>query len=77
MTLDDDVAAKLRAETRRSGQSFKQVVNHFLRLGLTFRSQLRPARPFVVRARALGLRPGFSYDNTSELLEQIEGSSHR
>ncbi|MGA9057660.1 MAG: DUF2191 domain-containing protein [Terriglobia bacterium] len=77
LTLDDDVAAKLRAEARRSGQPFNQVVNHLLRLGLTSRSQLRPARPFVVRARALGLRPGFSYDNTSELLEQIEGSSHR
>jgi hypothetical protein len=76
LTLDEDVAAKLRAEARRSGQPFKQVVNHFLRLGLTSRMQLKPARPFVVRARALSLRPGFSYDNTSELLEQIEGSSH-
>lgn len=77
MTLDDDVAAKLRAEAGRSGQPFKQVVNHLLRLGLTSRSQLRPGRPFVVRVRALGLRPGLNYDNTGELLEQIEGSSHR
>jgi hypothetical protein len=77
LTLDEDVAAKLRAEARRSGQPLKQVVNQFLRLGLTSRSQLKPAQPFVVRARALGLRPGFSYDNISELVEQIEGSSHR
>lgn len=77
LTLDEDVAAKLRAEARRSGQPFKQVVNYFLRLGLISPSQLKPARPFVVRTQALGLRPGFSYDNTSELLEQIEGSSHR
>jgi hypothetical protein len=71
------VSAKLRAEARRLGQPFKQVVNHFLRLGLTSGSQLKPARPFVVKARALGLRPGLDYDNTAELLEQIEGSCHR
>ena len=77
LTLDEDVAAKLRAESRRSGQSFKQVVNDFLRLGLHVRSQAASAPPFKVKARPLGLRPGFSYDNVWELIEQIEGPSHR
>ncbi len=27
LTLDDDVAAKLKAETRRSGRSLKETVN--------------------------------------------------
>jgi hypothetical protein len=30
LTLDDDVAAKLRAETRRSGRSFRDTVNETL-----------------------------------------------
>ena len=34
MTLDDDVAAKLKADARRSGRSFKEVVNDVLRRGL-------------------------------------------
>ncbi|PYS27035.1 MAG: hypothetical protein DMF75_21135 [Acidobacteria bacterium] len=34
LTLDDDVAAKLDADARRSGRSFKETVNHYLRLGL-------------------------------------------
>ena len=34
LTLDDDVAAKLRAEARKSGRSFKETVNQVLRLGL-------------------------------------------
>ena len=34
MTLDPDVAAKLRAEVRKSGLPFKQIVNAFLRLAL-------------------------------------------
>jgi hypothetical protein len=34
ITLDDDVAAELKAEMDQSGESFKQVVNTMLRLGL-------------------------------------------
>ena len=75
LTLDDDVAAKLRAEMRRSGQSLKE--NRFLRLGLNV--QRREARPrFVVRPLPLGkLRPGLSLDNIGELLERVEGAHHR
>ncbi len=77
LTLDDDVAAKLRAEARRSGKPFKQLVNDCLRRGLIVRSKATPAPPFKVKARPLGLRPGFSYDNVWELIEQIEGPFHR
>ena len=77
LTVDDDVAAKLRAEVRRTGQSLKYVVNHFLRLGFSSRRPLRPPSRFVVKSRRLGLRPGLNYDNIGELLEQVEGALHR
>jgi hypothetical protein len=77
LTLDDDVGAKLREESRRSGKPFKQTVNDCLRLGLSTRSKAASAPPFKVKARPLGLRPGFSYDNVWELIEQIEGPFHR
>ena len=77
LTLDDDVARKLQAEMRRSGTSFKQTVNECLRRGLNARRVLKPAAPFVVRARPLGLRPGLSYDSIADLLEQLEGPAHR
>ncbi len=76
MTLDSDVIAKLRAEVRKSGRSFKEVVNAFLRLGLNSRRALKAPRPFVVKARELGLQPGLNYDNISELLEHLEGPLH-
>ncbi len=75
MTLDEDVAAKLRAETRRSGQSFKQTVNECLRLGLKVREHPKPVKPFKIRD--IGLRIGFEYNSTSELLERLEGPLHR
>ncbi|HLJ61098.1 MAG TPA: CopG family transcriptional regulator [bacterium] len=77
ITLDEDVAARLKDEVRRSGRSFKEVVNEFIRLGLTARRVNRPAQRFTVKARSLGLRPGLDYDKTSELVEQLEGPLHK
>ncbi|CAN5825126.1 ribbon-helix-helix domain-containing protein [soil metagenome] len=77
LTLDDDVAAKLRAAARRSGRPFREVVNDTLRRGLMTD---RPGKrsPFRVRTRSLGgLRPGLSLDNISDLLDQVEGPLHR
>lgn len=77
LTLDDDVAAKLKAAARRSGRPFRDVVNETLRRGLMAG---RPARrePFTISPRSLGgLRPGLRLDNIAQLLEQIEGPGHR
>ena len=76
LTLDDDVAAKLKAEVRRSGNSFKQVVNDVLRRELNKPAE-KKLPPFKVKARDLGLRPGYSYDNVWELIEQIEGPDYK
>lgn len=35
LTLDDDVQARLEREARREGKSFQEVVNYYLRWGLT------------------------------------------
>jgi len=76
LSLDDDVAALLQKEVRRSGGSFKQTVNHFLRLGL--KASRQPLyNPFTVTPRPLGLPPGLSYDNVAGLLESLEGPAHR
>ena len=77
LTLDEDVIAKLKAEVRRRGQSFKVVVNEVLRAGLETRRQSAKIASFKVRAREMGLRQGLDYDNIGELLERIEGPSHR
>jgi len=77
LTLADDVAEKLRAEARRSGRSFKDLVNEVLRRGLAQRAAGRRA-PFRVVARDLGhLKPGLSLDSVADVIERVEGSSHR
>ena len=77
LTLDDDVAAKLDADARRSGRSFKETVNYYLRLGLNAKKAAKVKKPFKVRARSLGLRPGLNYDDIWGLIEQVEGPDHR
>lgn len=76
LTLDEDVAKLLNKEARKSGEPFKQVVNRFLRLGLTAAKQ-PVARPFVVKP--WGLRPpsGLNFDNVAELIEALEGPDHQ
>ena len=57
---------------RRSGHSFKQVVNYFLRLGLMNKQSSR--KPFKVKPWNLQLPP---FEKTEELIEQLEGPFHR
>ncbi|HKZ76773.1 MAG TPA: hypothetical protein VJ124_00510 [Pyrinomonadaceae bacterium] len=78
ITLDADVAEKLQAEMRRRRtNNFKKTVNDLLRQGLRSRRELSSIKPFKIRARHMGNRPGLNYDNTGDVLEQLEGVSHR
>ena len=73
LTIDDDVAALLKKEIRKSGEPLKQVVNRALRHGLTAAG--RPAgKPFKVKPFNLGL-PHFT--KVEELLERLEGPDYR
>ncbi len=78
LTLDEDVAARLKAEARRTGKSFKQTVNETLRHSLSS-ARRRPAEaPFRIVARDLGqLRAGLSLDSVADLVEELEGPLHR
>ncbi len=74
ITLDDDVAAKLKEEMAVSGRSFKETVNQHLRASLVDPTPKSRA-PFKVRD--IGLRLGLDFTSTSELIERLEGPLHR
>jgi Ribbon-helix-helix protein, copG family len=78
LTLDDDVAAKLEAEARRTGLSFKETVNAMLRIGLAAKRGKLPRAPFKVKPLALDpLDANFDFDNIEALLDQVEGPTRR
>lgn len=78
LTVDDDIAAKLEAEARRSGLSFKETVNTILRIGLAARRGRLPRQPFKVKP--LSLEPidkNLDFDNVEALLDQVDGPARR
>jgi hypothetical protein len=75
--LDEDVARKLTAEARKSGRSFRDIVNESLRLGLNPPRQSPTAAKFRVKPKRMGLRPGRSLDSVEALLDEIDGVSRR
>ena len=79
VTIDEEVAARLRAEARTSGKPFRVVVNEHLRRALSGRRGERVREtPFEIRPRDLGsLRPGLRLDKVGELLAAAEGPTHR
>ena len=78
LTLDADVAAKLKAAAQSEGRPFREIVNDTLRRGLVSRRETARRQPFEVSARDLGdLEPGLSLDDVQGLLERVEGSLHR
>jgi hypothetical protein len=75
--LDDDIATRLQAESRRTGRPLKAIVNEYLRAGLAQRRAARTAPAFRVEPVHLGMPiAGRSYDRISTLLEEIEGAEH-
>lgn len=69
------MAERLLEESRRTGKSFKEVVNETLRSGLASSSDA--LAPFKVTARDMALRPGIDLDDIEGLLDRIEGPLRR
>ncbi|MGA9071487.1 MAG: hypothetical protein WB424_14580 [Terracidiphilus sp.] len=74
LTIDDDIAALIEQERRRSGASFKGTVNSLLQRGLGNTQEKADSKPFVVTPFPLGIG---NCDKISELLEELEGPYHR
>jgi hypothetical protein len=70
VTLDSDVAAKLKAVARKRGISFKQALNSAVRAGLG--GERRAARAFKQYAQPMGLRSGFNLDKALHLAGALE-----
>jgi hypothetical protein len=77
LSIEDDVAALLEQEMRRSGDSLKGTVNRLLRLGLMAAENPPTRKRFVVRARNITLPEGVNTDKTEAMLEALEGVLHK
>ena len=74
LTLDPDVAERLRQEVRRTGKGLKALVNEALRHGLGLAGKSRRPSRFVVRPHAFGFRPGIDLDRVNQLVDELEAA---
>jgi hypothetical protein len=78
LTLDADVAARLRAAVRKQRRPLKVLVNEALRGGLDAIDRPAPVRKrFRTAGFDLGTSLVGSLDNTEEVLSRVEGEDHR
>ena len=71
VTLDADLAAKLRALARERGVPFKEALNAAIRRGLASGGEGSP-RPYRLPSRPLGLRTGIDLEHALRLAGELE-----
>jgi predicted transcriptional regulator len=72
VTLDPDVERLLKETAHETRQSFKQVLNNAVRAGLRPSSARVSRKPFSVKARPMGLRPGIDPSRLAQLADELE-----
>ncbi len=72
VTLDKDVERMLREAMHRSRSGFKQTLNAAIRAGLGQKTTPGASRPFVIKARPLGLRAGLDPASFNKLADDLE-----
>ncbi len=70
LTLDPDIAVRLRRLARERGTSFKATVNATLRAGLE--ADATTARPYREQTRRLGIQPGVDLTKALEVAATLE-----
>jgi hypothetical protein len=71
VTLEADVAAKLKALAHRRRISFKEALNDVVRRGLAAQVEAAKPVPFVVEPHSGGFRPGIDAEKLNELLDEL------
>lgn len=73
LTLDDDLAERLKELSRQSGRTVKEVTNDAIRRGLSVgEAPVEATRSFQVIAEARGLRPGVDPLKLNQAYDDLE-----
>ena len=77
LTLEDDVAAKLRQEKARTGAGMDELVNAYLRRALEAPWAEETAQPFSVQAESMKLKAGVDLNSTSGVIDLLGDAKAR
>ena len=74
LTLDPDVARRLKARMAEKKLSLKQAVNEALRAGLAT-GRANPRVKFSVQPHSCQFKPGIDLDKLNQLVDELEAES--
>ena len=74
VTLDPDVATKLKKLAHKTRRSFKAALNEVIRRGLAAQERAAASPPFVVKPHPGGFRPGVDPARLNQLVDQLEAN---
>ncbi len=78
LTLEPDLATKLKELARQKKSSFKQEVNDAIRAGLAATSKpSSKVKPFRVRPFYSAFRPGVDTGKLNQLLDELDAEDFR
>lgn len=72
LTIDDDLAQKLKELAHRTGQPFKEVVNRALRAGIDSERRAPRRQGTRVRTFQMGSPVGDNFDKALQLASELE-----
>ena len=72
VTLDEDVAQRLKDIAHRKKKPFKVVLNDTLRMGFSAQKKAAKLPPFKVKAWGGGLMPGIDEFGFNKLVDELE-----
>jgi len=72
LTLEPDVARRLKARMSAEGLTLKTAVNQALRAGLATEKGKQPRKRFVVKPHHGGLMPGIDFDKINQVLDEMD-----
>jgi hypothetical protein len=77
LTLDDDLAQKLKKLSQTRKLPFRQVLNDVLRRGLAGQGPRTAPAPFKVETFSSALRPGIDPLKLNQLIDDLEVDAAR
>jgi len=73
LTLDEDLAKRLKELARQGGRSFKEVTNEVIRRGLSAgEAQVESVQRFCVESKACGFKAGVDPHKLNQIYDDLE-----
>jgi hypothetical protein len=76
LTLDPDVAMKLKKRMAEKKLTLKETVNQALRYGLKEAEKEKKRAPFKVIPHSFGFKPGIDQNKLNQFLDQLDGEEY-